>query len=151
MLIRRVGRKEQSHQHLVGVPTARKVREKSSPWHCSRCSAFFLRVSPEASQRSQDGFLGRGADSSWKMPLVVLLGTSWSTGMVSSHKGGPTSSRSWAARLSWPSLHLLRMPEETVTWNMDHTVLDMCNYSLLTCNYSRSRHLSISLLYIMQC
>ena len=38
------------------------------------------------------------------------------------------------------------IPAEIVTWDVDHAVLDVCNYSLLTCNYSRNRYLSTGLL-----
>lgn len=154
---RRVGRKEQSCEHLAGVPSrCRGGGRRGCHGSCSSRPALLPSASPEASRGTQDGVPGRGGILQLGSALVASLGASQSTGVMGYCKGGgPYQSKELGCTplmvvlgRAVPSWHRLRMLEETVTWDTDHAVLDMCNYSLLTCNYARNRYLSTGLLCI---
>lgn len=129
-----------------GSPLCQGGGRRGCPASCSSCSTVLPSSSPEASQGKQDSLPGTGGIFWLRSALGVFLRASQSTAMGSS-KRGPTGSRHWAAHLSLPSWHHLKMPESC---RLRHwPLLDMCTYCLLTCNYSRNRYLSTGLLYIM--
>lgn len=122
-----------------GSPLCRGGGRRGCPASCSSCSTFLPSSSPEASQGRQESFAGRGGVFWLRSALVVLLRECQSTA-VGSCKGGPASSRHWAAHPSLQSWHHLKIGGDCYLRHWP--LLGMSTYSLLTCNYSSNRCLS---------
>lgn len=136
------GRSRAANTWRASLPTAGELGGGST-WAPAPAS---LRV-PEASRGRQEGLPGRGGIFQLGSALAGWPRASQGTGMRNSRKGGPYQYH-WLGCTPCAVALGPGKPEEAVTWDVDHAALDVCNYSLLTCNYSRNRYLSTGLLYI---